>query len=130
MGSDVSYLKYLSTWLKPVAQSKSSQWKRCWRASVDGWAASTFHSRCDNKGPTVTIIRVSGTYIFGGYTSLSWSKYYIRILSIIKVFGGKVIIGNNGYYYYYYYYYYCYYYYYYYYYSEILIHSSGGNQQP
>ena len=75
VGSDVNYLKYLSTWLKPVAQSKSSQWKQCWRASVDGWAASTFHSRCDNKGPTVTIIRVGGTYIFGGYTSLSWSKY-------------------------------------------------------
>ncbi|CAH3156512.1 unnamed protein product [Porites evermanni] len=72
VGNDANYLQYLSTWLKPVAQSKSSKWKRCWRASVDGWAASTFHSGCDNKGPTVTIIRVGGKYIFGGYTSLSW----------------------------------------------------------
>ena len=56
VGNDANYLQYLSTWLKPVAQSKSSRWKRCWRASVDGWAASTFHSGCDNKGPTVTII--------------------------------------------------------------------------
>ena len=75
VGNDANYLQYLSTWLKPVAQSKSSRWKRCWRASVDGWAASTFHSRCDNKGPTVTIIRVGGKYIFGGYTSLSWGKW-------------------------------------------------------
>ena len=67
------YLTALNTWLKPVVQSKSSAWKRCWRASVDGWAASTFHSGCDNKGPTVTIIKV-GQYIFGGYTSDSWSK--------------------------------------------------------
>jgi len=44
---------------------------------VDGWAASTFHSRCDNKGPTVTIIRVGGKYIFGGYTSLSWGKWFV-----------------------------------------------------
>ena len=75
VGNEVNYLTYLSTWLKPVAKRKSSRWKRCWRASVDGWAASTFHSRCDNKGPTVTIIRVGGKYIFGGYTSLSWGKW-------------------------------------------------------
>ena len=74
VGDNVHHLANLSTWLKPVAQSEPSQWKRCWRASVDGWAASTFHSRCDNKGPTVTIIRVGGTYIFGGYTKLSWGK--------------------------------------------------------
>ncbi|CAH3168554.1 unnamed protein product [Porites lobata] len=73
VGDNVHHLANLSTWLKPVAQSESSKWKRCWRASVDGWAASTFHSRCDNKGPTVTIIRVGGTYIFGGYTKISWS---------------------------------------------------------
>ena len=72
VGDNVHHLANLSTWLKPVAQSESSKWKRCWRASVDGWAASTFHSGCDNKGPTVTIIRVGGKYIFGGYTNVSW----------------------------------------------------------
>ncbi|CAH3193542.1 unnamed protein product [Porites evermanni] len=71
---NVHHLANLSAWLKPVAQSESSKWKRCWRASVDGWAASTFHSGCDNKGPTVTIIRVGGKYICGGYTNLSWGK--------------------------------------------------------
>ena len=70
---NLQYLTPLSDWLKPVTQSKSSAWKRCWHASVDGWAASTFHSQCDNKGPTVTIVKV-GSYIFGGYTSLSWGK--------------------------------------------------------
>ena len=74
LGKNNKYLTALSTWLKPVVQSKSSSWKRCWRASVDGWAASTFHSRCDGKGPTVTIIKVQ-QYIFGGYTSTSWSKF-------------------------------------------------------
>ena len=46
---------------------------RCWRAKTDGWAASTFHRNCDGKGPTVTIIKV-GSYIFGGYTDVSWSS--------------------------------------------------------
>ena len=48
---------------------------KCWRAKTDGWAASTFHSNCDGKGPTVTIIQV-GSYIFGGYTDVSWSSEY------------------------------------------------------
>ena len=71
LGDNVQHLANLSAWLK---RSESSKWKRCWRASVDGSAASTFHSGCDDKGPTVTIIRVGGTYIFGGYTNLSWGK--------------------------------------------------------
>ena len=54
---------------------------KCWRAKTDGWAVSTFHSKCDGKGPTVTIIKV-GSYIFGGYTDVSWSsirKYQIMV---------------------------------------------------
>ena len=67
------HLTSLRNWLTPVTKSVKSLWKRCWRASVNGWSAHTFHFRCDGKGPTVTIIRV-GRYIFGGYTSLSWGK--------------------------------------------------------
>ena len=73
VGNNRNHLTSLSNWLAPVATGVYSLWKRCWRASVDGLAASTFHSRCDGKGPTVTIIRVE-RYIFGGYTSRSWGK--------------------------------------------------------
>ena len=73
VGNNRDHLTLLRNWLAPVAKSVNSLWKRCWRASVDGWAGSTFHSRCDSKGPTVTIIRV-GRYIFGGYTSISRGK--------------------------------------------------------
>ena len=61
---DKSALNALAEFLEPVVQS-NYQWKRCWRASTDGWAVSTFHSLCDNKGPTVTIVRV-GHKVFGG----------------------------------------------------------------
>ncbi|XP_068737819.1 adhesion G protein-coupled receptor E1-like [Montipora capricornis] len=70
IGSNQTYLVQLSEWLKPVSQS-NSQWKLCWRASEHGWASSTFHSLCDGKGPTVTIIKVNQN-IFGGYASVSW----------------------------------------------------------
>ena len=73
VGNSSNYLRTLRGWLSSVGRSANSAWKLCWRASIDGWAARTFHSRCDGKGPTVTIIRV-GRYIFGGYTSVSWGK--------------------------------------------------------
>ena len=73
VGNSRNYLRTLRSWLFPVARSVNSAWKRCWHASVDGWAAGTFHSRCDGKGPTVSIIRV-GKYIFGGYTCVAWGK--------------------------------------------------------
>ena len=46
-----------------------------YRGSRDGWLSSDFHKHCDNKGPTVTLIKVVTTgakYIFGGYTDQSW----------------------------------------------------------
>ncbi|CAH3046759.1 unnamed protein product, partial [Pocillopora meandrina] len=49
------------------------QWTLCYRASSHGWAASTFHSRCDGKPHTVTIIRKS-SFVFGGYTDITWDS--------------------------------------------------------
>ena len=71
------YLGKLLSFLGPVLLSSGrGRFVRCWHAKTDGSAASTFHSNCDGKGPTVTIIKY-GSYIFGGYTDVSWhsSKY-------------------------------------------------------
>lgn len=62
-----NYAYQLNSWL-PAKFPRAL----CYRASRDGWNSRTFHSKCDNKGATVTIIRV-GTYIFGGYADYSWS---------------------------------------------------------
>ena len=74
VGQNYDQARNLTNFLKPVARS-GYHWKLCWRASRDGWAAERFHSLCDDKGPTVTIIKV-GKYIFGGYASESWSKSF------------------------------------------------------
>ena len=68
------YLGQLNSYLDPVLQSPDrSRFVRCWQGKTNGWASSTFHSKCDGKGPTVTIVQV-GSYIFGGYTDKSWSS--------------------------------------------------------
>jgi len=72
VGNNQNFLTWLDKWLKPVTR-QSSYWNRCYQATVNGWSSSTFHSNCNGKGPSVTIIRV-GKYIFGGYISVSWTS--------------------------------------------------------
>ncbi|XP_045187841.2 interferon-induced protein 44-like [Mercenaria mercenaria] len=38
----------------------------------DGAAATTFHQKCDNRGPTVTVIYNTKGTIYGGYIEKSW----------------------------------------------------------
>jgi hypothetical protein len=44
-----------------------------YRGSAHGWNYTDFHSRCDNKGPTLTLFRVKETDLrCGGYTTAPW----------------------------------------------------------
>ena len=47
------------------------EWRLLFRASRDGFAAATFHSKCDNKGPTITVVQSAGN-IFGGFMGTSF----------------------------------------------------------
>ena len=49
------------------------KWRLLYRASEHEYTAQSFHECCDNKGPTLVIIKSSGGWIFGGYTTESWS---------------------------------------------------------
>ena len=40
----------------------------------DGCNADTFHSKCDNQGPTLTVLYNSHESVYGGYTGVSWIK--------------------------------------------------------
>ena len=47
--------------------------KTLYRASRDGFQASSFHSKCDSKGATLTLIKSSNGNIFGGFTKANWA---------------------------------------------------------
>ena len=59
--------------------SDESNFVLIYRASRDGWHSSKFHALCDEKGPTVTVVK-NGNNIFGGYTEMSWDdgKHLIK----------------------------------------------------
>ena len=79
----------LGEWLP--TENGTGNWSICWRATKDGWDARVFHSNCDGKKPTLTIVQVvknNKMYVFGGYATKSWkdprrwrSKFEISTIS-------------------------------------------------
>jgi len=61
-------MKQLEKWI-----GSKGKWKLIYKATKDGFDANVFRSLCANKGPTITVIKSSTGYIFGGYTPISWS---------------------------------------------------------
>ena len=68
--TNVDHRKILKGWLP---EAMVGEWRLLFRASREGFAASAFHSKCDNKGPTVTVVK-SGANIFGGFTEKPWTS--------------------------------------------------------
>jgi hypothetical protein len=54
-------------------EKKSVQWVKVFDSKTDSLSYTTFHSKCDNVGPTMSIMKSSQGNIFGGFTEKSWS---------------------------------------------------------
>jgi hypothetical protein len=50
------------------------EWELLYRGSRDGFAASTFHKKCDGQSNTVALIETTEGWIFGGFTPLTWDS--------------------------------------------------------
>jgi hypothetical protein len=61
------------------------KWNLCYRASRDGWRSQDFHQHCDNKGPTVALIKLNN-FIFGGYNDQNWAGKLCYILTVFMLF--------------------------------------------
>jgi len=64
--------EFLNQYLKPL--SKRVGKFPIYVASMDGDDSTDFHDKCDGKGPTVVIVETTTGNVFGGYTSVSWSR--------------------------------------------------------
>ena len=63
--------KILHDWLKE--DDSDVEFTLLYRGSSDGLINQAFHSKCDNKGCTLTIIETTFGAIFGGYSNTDWS---------------------------------------------------------
>ncbi|CAH1779462.1 unnamed protein product [Owenia fusiformis] len=53
---------------------RSGKCELLYSAKRDGFSAKTFHQRCDQRNPTVTLAYNTSGYVFGGYTSIPWTS--------------------------------------------------------
>ena len=62
-------------WIAPINNNKSFKSILLYRASSHGDNPSSFHSKCDNKGPTITFFTHNSTgYRLGAFTNCSWQS--------------------------------------------------------
>ena len=67
IAQDLEFVQLLTTKLPSIKALKL-----LYRASQNDYSANRFHKLCDNKGPTITIIKSNWGNIFGGYASMPW----------------------------------------------------------
>ena len=56
-----------------IDKNKIFKFKLLYKGTEDGDTIGIFHKKCDNQGPTISIIESTDGHIFGGYTSKSWN---------------------------------------------------------
>jgi hypothetical protein len=64
--------KQVTELIKLCEFSADQKWKLIYRATQNGFEASKFHNKCDNKLNTFVIIKSTNGNVFGGYTEQSW----------------------------------------------------------
>mmetsp|Transcript_84399 Transcript_84399/g.103432 ORF Transcript_84399/g.103432 Transcript_84399/m.103432 type:complete len:229 (-) Transcript_84399:6-692(-) len=47
---------------------------RLYSGKLDGFTTNMFHTKCDNQGPTICLIKNEYNTIFGGYTAAPWTN--------------------------------------------------------
>ncbi len=50
------------------------RFKLIYRASRDGFSSKNFHKICDGNEATLTIIKTTNDYVFGGFTQAIWAS--------------------------------------------------------
>jgi len=65
----VGEMDQLETWIG----TGPKQFTLLYSATRDGCDATTFHQKCDNQGPTVTVLYNPHDSVYGGYTGQSWN---------------------------------------------------------
>ncbi len=65
-----AHMKTLRQWLPKGYNLKTILFS----AEKDGFKNATFHEKCNNKGPTLTVVYANDGYIFGGFTTKTWTS--------------------------------------------------------
>ena len=63
--------KLINDWIDPYMEKNITS-ELLFKTSNDGDSSTTFHNKCNKKGPTITFIKTTAGKRIGGFTMLSW----------------------------------------------------------
>ena len=100
---DIDNINLIKNWIEEIIK-KEIKFELIFKMSENGTKADDFHKYCDNKGPTLSLVKTTKNKIFGGFTPLNWSfkevyeddlnnQTFIFSLNIKKKFN---MIKKNG----------------------------------
>ena len=59
-------------WIKEKIKINKIKFEKIFEMNSNGTRSEDFHRYCDNKGPTLTLVKTTKNKIFGGFTPLDW----------------------------------------------------------
>ena len=85
-------------------KKKINKFELIFKMSENGTKSEDFHKYCDDKGPTLILVKTTKNKIFGGFTPLDWKKNgdqlydksnqtFIFSLNLMKIYN---MINNGG----------------------------------
>ena len=74
IGNDFNNIKLVQNWIGETINKKEIKFKLIFKMNDNGTGSNDFHKYCDDKGPTLTLIKTTKNKIFGGFTPLNWKN--------------------------------------------------------
>ena len=65
-------------WIKQKTNKNKINLEKIFVMSINVGTSKDFHKYCDNKGPTLTIVKTTKNKIFGGFTPLNWDDSGVK----------------------------------------------------
>ncbi|KAL7531603.1 hypothetical protein ACHAWF_003839 [Thalassiosira exigua] len=69
---DPDRVALLRRWLSEDGSGGGGRLRLLYRASRDGRSSFDFHSECDDRGPTLTVVETTDGLVVGGYSTADW----------------------------------------------------------
>lgn len=60
--------------LQQMEHAGRAKLRLLYRGTRDGFTAHAFHERCDNVGPTITVVKSAQGHVLGGFSDIAWSS--------------------------------------------------------
>ena len=64
----------LINWIRDKVKQQEIQFELIFKMKENGASSGDFHKLCDNKGPTLSLIKTTKNKIFGGFTPCNWKN--------------------------------------------------------